>query len=112
MGHNSPLSTVPTPQPHGIVNEPRPGVLVRTLPDNVSDSRGIFHPRVVACELGDGTWEAWLEFVPAATDSAASYATPGETHQHTRTAVERWASGITRIYAEGALGRAVLRKRR
>ena len=86
-------------------------MLVRTLREEVSDARGTFHARVLACELGDGTWEAWLEFVPVATGSAASYATPGETHQHTRAAVERWASGITRIYTEGALARSVLRKR-
>ena len=87
-------------------------VLMRTLDQGVSDARGTFHPRVVAGERGDGTWDAWLEFVPVTTASAVSYTTPPETHQHTRTAVERWASGITRIYAEGALGRAVLRKRR
>lgn len=87
-------------------------MLMRTLPQEVSDTRGIFHPRVVARELGDGAWEAWLEFVPVATNAAARYATSGETRQHTREAVERWASGITRIYAEGALARAVRRRPR
>jgi hypothetical protein len=112
MGQNSQLSTVATPQPHRRQDEVRPGMLIRTLPLEVWDVRGPFHPRVVARELGDGTWEAWLEFVPVATNSAASYVTSGETRQHSRTAVERWASGITRIYAEGALARAVLRRPR
>ena len=109
MGQPFRLSTVPTPRRSE--DDPRPGVLVRTLPEAVSDARGTFHPRVVARELGDGTWEAWLEFVPV-TNSAASCVTRGETRQHTRTAVERWASGITRIYAEGALDRAIVRKMR
>lgn len=112
MRQNSAPSFAPTSRPLGGKDELRLGMLVRTLPEAVSDARGTFHPRVVARELGDGRWEAWLEFVPVAIDSAATYATPGETHQHTRTAVERWASGITRIYAEGALGRAGPRKRR
>ena len=33
-------------------------------------------------------------------------ATGIETHQHDRAALERWASGLTRVYAEGALARA------
>ena len=111
MGQHSRVSTVPTPQPHRSAAEPQPGVLVRTLPDAVTNAQGTFQPRVVARELRDGTWEAWLEFVPV-TNAAVSYATPGETRQHTRTAVERWASGITCVYAEGALERAILRKTR
>jgi hypothetical protein len=60
----------------------------------------------MACARGDGSWEGWLEFVPADADASVRYATPIETHQHDRPTMERWASGLTRVYAEGALARA------
>src|SRR5688500_15300545 len=78
------------------------------LADTVSDERGTFHARVMACERADGSWEGWLEFVPPDKDSSY-YATPIETRQHDRVTMERWASGLTLVYAEGALSRARLR---
>ena len=39
-------------------------------------------------------------------DTSVVYVTPIETHQHDRVTMERWASGLTRVYAEGALSRA------
>lgn len=111
MIQNPRLSTVPTCQPYQS-DGPQPAVLVRTLRHTVTDARGSFNPRVLAREGPDGIWAAWLEFLPAGVARGVSYTTPQETRQHTRTAIERWASGITSIYAEGALVRAVVRKRR
>lgn len=74
------------------------------LSETVSDARGVFHARAMARERRDGSWEGWLEFVRA--DASVRYATPIETHQHDRVTMERWASGLTRVYAEGALARA------
>jgi hypothetical protein len=76
------------------------------LSETVSDARGTFRARAMACGRGDGSWEGWLEFVPANADASVRYATPIETHQHDRATMERWASGLTRVYAEGALARA------
>ena len=76
------------------------------LPQTVSDQRGTFHARAMARERPDGTWEGWLEFVPADTDGSRRYVTPIETRQQDRVTMERWASGLTTIYADGALGRA------
>ena len=76
------------------------------LSDTVSDERGIFHVLVMARERDDGRWEGWLEFVPSANGSCR-YATPIETLQHDRSTLERWASGLTPVYANGALARAV-----
>jgi hypothetical protein len=76
------------------------------LSETVSDARGVFHARAMARERRDGSWEAWLEFVRADADASGRYATQIETHQHDRVAMERWASGLTRVYAEGALARA------
>jgi hypothetical protein len=54
----------------------------------------------------DGGWDGWLEFTPAAPDGAQRCSTGIETRQHDRVAMERWASGLTHVYAEGALARA------
>lgn len=39
------------------------------------------------------------------------YATPIETRQHDGAAVSLWASGLSHVYAEGALARATLQQR-
>ncbi len=80
--------------------------VMMTFPDPVSDARGTFHARAMAGESGDGSWEGWLEFLPVDTGASLGYATPVETHQHDRVTMERWASGLTRVYLEGALSRA------
>jgi len=80
--------------------------LIMRLSTTVSDSRGVFSPCVMARTGEDGSWEGWLEFTPAGEPAATGLATDIETHQHDRVAVERWASGLTRVYAEGALARA------
>jgi hypothetical protein len=76
------------------------------LSETVSDARGMFHARAMARQRRDGSWEGWLEFVRADADSSVRYTTPIETRQHDRVTMERWASGLTRVYAEGALARA------
>ena len=76
------------------------------LPGTVSDQRGTFHARVMARQGTDGRWEGWLEFIPSDDPAGRRYATPIETRQHDRVTVERWASGLTGVYAEGALARA------
>jgi hypothetical protein len=55
----------------------------------------------------DGRWEGWLVFVPA--DGSPPLATPRETTQSNREAVEYWATGLAPIYLEGAFTRAVAR---
>ena len=79
---------------------------IRQFPETVSDARGVFAPRVMGRERGGGSWEGWLEFTPVATGGADHVVTGIETHQHDRRALERWAAGLTRLYAEGALARA------
>lgn len=79
---------------------------IRQFSETVSNARGIFAPRVMARDRGDGSWEGWLEFTPVGADAVNGVLTGIETRQHDRTALERWASGLTRVYAEGALSRA------
>lgn len=78
--------------------------LIRRLPA-VSSAGVVFSAFVMARDRGDDGWEGWLEFAPAEGD-AAGLITGIETRQHDRVALERWASGLTRVYAEGALVRA------
>jgi len=80
--------------------------LIRRFPEAVSGPQGVFLPRVMARKRGDGTWEGWLQFNPVGVRAATGVVTGIETLQHDRTALERWASGLTRVYAEGALARA------
>ena len=81
-------------------------ILLTQLSQTVSDERGTFHARAMARERPDGTWEGWLEFVSPDQDGLPRYATPIETRQHDRVTMERWASGLTVVYADGALARA------
>ena len=76
------------------------------LSEPVSDERGTFHARVMARERNDGSWEGWLEFVRP-DNEFYRYITPIETRQHDRVTMERWASGLTPVYADGALARAL-----
>ena len=80
--------------------------LMMQLSETVSDERGTFHPRAMARERSNGIWEGWLEFVPSDEDRSRIYVTPIETHQHDRMTMEYWASGLTGVYAGGALARA------
>ena len=72
--------------------------------DAIEDHRGAFDGRVVGRQAGDGTWEGWLEFAPA--NGAESLVTDVESRQLTRLQLLRWASGLTPVYAKGALYRA------
>lgn len=53
----------------------------------------------------DRTWIGWLEFHPANAISPV-LRTEQETSQPNRTAVEYWATGLERVYFEGAFERA------
>ena len=78
--------------------------VLHAFADAIEDHRGAFDGRVVGRKVGDGTWEGWLEFAPAS--GAGSLVTDVESRQQTRLQLLRWASGLTPVYAEGALHRA------
>jgi hypothetical protein len=54
-----------------------------------------------------GGWQGWLEFVPLA--GGAPVRSQRETTQPNRVDTEYWATGLTRVYLEGALTRALTR---
>ncbi|MBI1851794.1 MAG: hypothetical protein HYR85_15755 [Planctomycetes bacterium] len=63
-----------------------------------------YHPRACGCEVENGLWEGWIEFVPA---TGPVLRTPRETTQPNRTDLAYWATGLSLVYLEGALGRAL-----
>jgi hypothetical protein len=58
-------------------------------------------------ERDDGLWEGWLEFIPV-DEAGAPIPSGRETTQPNLTDVKYWAQGLTRVYLQGALTRAVL----
>ena len=63
---------------------------------------------VTACgrERSDGTWEGWLEFAPDDTTSPV-LRSGRETTQPNLADLRYWATGLTPVYLEGALARAL-----
>jgi len=65
----------------------------------------IHRARVCGRQRDDGTWEGWIEF--DRDDGALTLVTPRETTQPNLAALEYWAAGLTPVYLEGALARAI-----
>ena len=61
--------------------------------------------RACGREMPDGRWEGWIEF--EATDGSAVLRSGRETTQPNRTDTAYWATGLTPVYLEGALERAL-----
>jgi len=64
-----------------------------------------YAPRACARLSDDGLWEGWLEFNDL--DTGVVIRSARETTQPSRDDVMYWATGLTRVYLEGALGRAL-----
>ena len=62
-----------------------------------------FTARACGRKRADGLWEGWLEFVPM--DGAPVIRSQRETTQPNLADLEYWATGLTRVYFEGALER-------
>ena len=72
----------------------------------VRDQEGrIYRAQACGAPMADGLWEGWIEFVPI--DSGPAVRSPRETTQPNGRDAAYWASGLTPIYLEGALGRAL-----
>jgi hypothetical protein len=65
----------------------------------------VYEARACGGELSNGRWQGWIEFVPL--DDGLPLRTPRETTQPNRVDLEYWATGLTPVYLEGALGRAL-----
>lgn len=81
--------------------------LILTHSETIQDSVGnLYTVLVYGKPRTDGTWEGWLEFVPASAVLNV-LRTDRETTQPDRRALEYWASGLEPLYLAGAFERAV-----
>jgi hypothetical protein len=65
--------------------------------------------RAAGAEVPGGTWQGWIEFLPLV--SGEPVCSPRETTQPNRTDAVYWATGLTLVYLEGALARALTTSR-
>ena len=65
-----------------------------------------FRARACANEMETGLWQGWIEFLPI-DSSEPAVRSPRETTQPNRTDTHYWATGLSPIYLEGALKRAL-----
>jgi hypothetical protein len=66
---------------------------------------GLYTALACGRERPDGMWEGWLEFV--AEDGSEVLRSSRETTQPNFTDLEYWATGVTPVYLEGAMQRAL-----
>jgi hypothetical protein len=64
-----------------------------------------YRPRVYGEPESDDTWGGWIVFFPL--DGSPAVATDRETTQSTLESLGVWAAGLTSVYLEGALVRAL-----
>ena len=76
---------------------------IRNYPIMVTTGRS-YRPRAYGSQQLDGAWGGWLVFFPPDRGSIAS---DRETTQSTFEALTVWAAGLTPVYLEGALARAL-----
>jgi hypothetical protein len=68
--------------------------------------RGLtYHPRAIGALAEDGMWQGWLEFLPV--DGGEVIVSGVESTQPEREHLVYWATGLTPVYLEGALQRAL-----
>lgn len=74
--------------------------------DPVADQDGHFYTaRACGGEMDGGLWQGWIEFVPAGASEPVR--SGRETTQPNRSDAIYWATGLTHVYLEGALRRAL-----
>lgn len=82
-------------------------VLVQFDTTVLADDGTPFTPRVCTRQRDDGLWDGWIEFVPPGEEKREPIRTGRETEQPRRDNVAYWASGLTAVYLQGALRRAL-----
>ena len=64
-----------------------------------------YHVRACGSEMDASRWQGWLEFEPS--DGGTTLRSSRETTQPNRGDLIYWATGLTAVYIEGALGRVL-----
>jgi hypothetical protein len=74
--------------------------------DPVMDNEGrLYVARACGSPMPDDRWQGWIEFLPV--DGRPAIRSGRETTQPNRTDTEYWATGLSDVYLEGALKRAL-----
>jgi hypothetical protein len=72
----------------------------------IADAQGNrYTARACGAPMADDRWQGWIEFLPSSGGDAIRSAR--ETTQPNRTDTLYWATGLTAVYLEGALSRAL-----
>jgi hypothetical protein len=66
----------------------------------------LYDARACGSPMRGGTWHGWIEFVPRG--GGTPVCSPRETTQPNRVDTEYWATGVSAVYLEGALRRALV----
>jgi hypothetical protein len=80
-------------------------VLVEFAEAITSEDGKNYTARACGSEMPDGRWQGWIEFLPLGEGDPVR--SSRETTQPNRRDTEYWASGLTYVYLEGALHRAL-----
>jgi hypothetical protein len=80
-------------------------VLAQFVEPVADDEGNRYRAQACGAPMADSLWEGWIEFRPL--DGGAAVRSPRETTQPNLTDAAYWASGLTPIYLEGALRRAL-----
>ena len=81
--------------------------VLRSFEEPIHHPTGTYYPRVVGRYAKDHMWEGWLEFVPTNGNGRRVIVSAVESRQPERVHLEYWAQGLTPVYAEGSLDRAL-----
>lgn len=71
----------------------------------------LYRARACGRETEGGRWEGWVEFAPEDPTEEPVLRSERETTQPDRKAIEYWATGISPVYLEGSLERALRPKK-
>src|SRR4051812_26697011 len=81
--------------------------VLRRFSESVTASDGVeYSAQACGAPNAEGLWEAWIEFVPI-DEARAPVRSPRETTQPNKANAEYRATGLSVIYLEGALTRAL-----
>jgi hypothetical protein len=80
-------------------------VFVQFTEPVIAPNGQIYYARACGSEMPDGLWQGWIEFEPAA--GSVVLRSGRETTQPKREDAIYWSTGLTAVYLEGALERAL-----
>lgn len=79
-------------------------VVLAEFADTITYNGADYRAQVCGAQAAN-VWEGWIEFIP--TDGGPAVRTTRETTQPNFGDAQYWASGLTHVYLEGALNRAM-----